>query len=255
MTEVTRLAAVRQAHEAAIAAREHARGALKKAGIQARAFLENQSGTLQEQADRAGVSPPVLSRLKPAKNGDWKAMDPSTYRAIDGLTNGQFRLEELRNAYDAAAKQANQGELDLRLVESEVDATPGPLSATTPDTHLVVDDVLVEQRRRSVVLDVRVRNSGHRIVNITRVAVRVIERRAFLASSPSTGDYDLKVDGDYSEAYVAHHVKPDDVDRFTVTLGFATTELGHEFTADVLVLFNRDNAAVSKSITFDSCFE
>ncbi|MET8089937.1 hypothetical protein [Micromonospora sp. NPDC005220] len=254
------LAAARAAHNAAVARKDEALANLREAGIQARLAIDELDDTLGNIAKKNGLLPATLTRLNPSRiDGSWSPHGIEIYETIDKITYGRYRLVELRRAFDNAKEEAKRAETTVSLAEARTDgkhaARMASATAQAVDSQLVIDDVLVDRRSDRVVLDVRVRNAGERAVNITRVAVRITERTRFLASYPVTAHYDLRVDGDYNEVDVAHHVKPDDVDRFTLTLGFAEPEIGHVFTAELVVRFNRDHVAVSTSFTFDSCFE
>lgn len=128
--------------------------------------------------------------------------------------------------------------------------------AGSGSTELLIDDVLVVKRDDRVVLDVRLRNQGTGPVNVTAAAVRILERKSFLTHYHPTADYDLLIEQDYNEIGVAHLIKPADVvDCFTLTLGFVPKLIGVQFVAEVVVRFNGEGMAVSKTIRFDSCFE
>ncbi|MFI6520592.1 hypothetical protein ACIBF1_33920 [Spirillospora sp. NPDC050679] len=126
--------------------------------------------------------------------------------------------------------------------------------AATPAGSLLIDDVLVDRRADRVVLDVRLRNSGPGPVNVTRATVRVLDRKKFLAAYHPTADYELLIEDDVNQTPVAHYLKPDDVDRFTLTLGFSPAQQGILFTAEVVLHFNGGSTAVSGPVIFDSCF-
>ncbi|MFW3464517.1 hypothetical protein ACN24M_39095 [Streptomyces microflavus] len=140
---------------------------------------------------------------------------------------------------------------------AESSRTPEPGGGSTAQSagSLLIDDVLPDKRADHVVLDIRIRNSGTAVVNVTRATVRILDRRKFLAAYHPTADYELLIEGDTSQRSVAHYLKADDVDRFTLTLGFAPGQQGVQFTAEVVLDFNGGESAVSAPFTFDSCFE
>jgi hypothetical protein len=80
-----------------------------------------------------------------------------------------------------------------------------------------------------------------------------VERERYLAAYLSTATYQLMVSGDLNETHVAHAVEADGVDRFQVNVGFAPSEVGYLFTAEVTLRFNGEREAVSKPVHFDSC--
>ncbi|MFF3334986.1 hypothetical protein ACFYWX_36515 [Streptomyces sp. NPDC002888] len=264
MTEVD-LRAARTAHEAAVKREVQAFAELREASIRARRAIdeacERAGLPLRKLAQQMSMTPSALSKLNPQKDdGSWKPQGAIAYQAIDDFTANEFQLARLRRALDEARAQVRRAESDVSLAEARtdserpgttVDAPPAP-----PDgAEVVIDDVLVDQRHDSVVLDVRVRNSGVRAANITRTVVRIVERQRFLTAYAPSAQYDLLIDGDHNEGGVAHGLGPDEVDRFLLTLGFAEQEIGHMFTAELIVHFNRDRTSTSKRFTFDSCFE
>jgi hypothetical protein len=217
-------------------------------------------GTLTSIAKANRLTLSTMSKLNPSDDdGAWSPQGIESYRAIDRITQGQYELVVLRNALDEAKRQTKLAKQAMSLAEARADRARASsktlVAGRTEDATLVVDDVLVDRRSDRVVLDIRVRNAGERSVNITRAAVRILTRKPFLTAYAASAQYDLLIDGDHNEAEVAHHVKPDDVDRFTLTLGFANQELGCAFTAEVVLRFNRDQIARFEPVTFDSCFE
>ena len=217
-------------------------------------------GTLSDIARKNRLPASALSKLNlPKGGGEWQPLRIDSYQLIDEITGGQFGLAELRRVLDEAKDQVRQAQTAVSLAEARTDKAHAMHKASArtraPDSTLVIDDVLVDRRSDRVVLDIRVRNAGEHAADITRVAVRIVTREEFLTAYTATAHYDLRVDGDYNEVGVAHLVRPDDVDRFTLALGFAEQELGCVFTAELVLRFNRDHVAVSKPFTFNSCFE
>lgn len=237
-----------------------ARADLKAAGIQASLSIDEMAGSKASIARDNNLSPSTLSKLDPTEgDGAWEPFRIDTYQTIDEITGGQYRLAELRRAFDEAKQQMRRAEKAVSLAEARTDRAhatrTASASASTQNSMLVIDDVQIDQRPDQVVLDIRVRNEGERAADITRAAIKILAREEFLTAYAPTAHYDLLVDGDYAEIGVAHFVKPDDVDRFTLSLGFAEEELGCVFTAELVLRFNRDHIAVSKPFTFNSCFE
>jgi hypothetical protein len=254
------LAAARAARDAAVAREQAALADLRAAGILARLAIEEMDGTLGDIARKNRLPASALSKLNPRKgDGAWEPLRIDSYQMIDHITGGQYELVKLRQVFDEAKQLVKRAETAVSLADARTDkahATRTAMAGTrAQDGPVVIDDVLVDRRSDRVVLDIRVRNAGDRAADITRAAVRVLTRAEFLTAYPVTAHYDLRVDGDYSETGIAHLVKPDDVDRFTLALGFAQRELGCVFTAELVLRFNGDHTAVSTPFTFDSCFE
>lgn len=254
------MAAARAARDAAVDREEAALADLRAAGIEARLAIDEMDGKLGDIARENRLPASALSKLNPRKgDGAWEPLRIDSYQTIDEITGGQYGLAELRRVLDKAKQQVRRAETAVSLVEARTDKAHATHTASArtreQDSTLVIDDVQVDRRSDRVVLDIRVRNAGDRAADITRAALRIVTREEFLTAYAATAHYDLRVDGDYNEVDVAHLVKPDDVDRFTLTLGFADQELGCVFTAELVLRFNRDHVAVSKSFTFDSCFE
>jgi hypothetical protein len=254
------LATARAARDNAIDLEQKAFAALKEASIQASFAIDGMDGTQASIAKEYNLSSSTLSKLNPSeREGNWAPLGIGSYQVIDKITGGKFRLAALRRALDKTKQQVKKAKKDVSLAETRTDVAHATLMASAKpraeDSTLVIDDVQIDRRPDQVVLDIRVRNEGERAVDITRAAVRILAREEFLTAYAPTAHYDLLVDGDYNEVGVAHHVKPDDVDRFTLALGFVEQELGCVFTAELVLRFNRDHVAVSKQFTFNSCFE
>ncbi|MEU6804733.1 hypothetical protein [Streptomyces neyagawaensis] len=259
------LAGARAAHEGAERRVRQARADLRQAGIKAKIALDESSRerglTLERIAQRMGLQGPALSRLNPQKETtQWKPQGVDAYRAIDEYTGSRFQLVLLRRALDVAMKELKDATDALALAEARADregseATLEARHVPQNGADVVVDDVLVDRMYDRVVLDVRVRNAGTQVANITRAVLRITKRRRFLAAYAPSARYDLWIDGDHNECAVAHHLAPAEVDGFLLTLGFAEREIGTSFTAELSLLFNRDRTATSQTIEFDSCFE
>ncbi|MGW0846931.1 hypothetical protein ACWD26_43820 [Streptomyces sp. NPDC002787] len=255
----------RAAHEIAEKLVEQARAALREAGIRARMALDEsrrESGlTLKRLAQQMGLLEPALSKLYPKKETTvWKPQGIDAYLAIDDHTGSEFQLALRRRALDTAERELKDATDALALAEARADreGPAAPVAAQRVPVNgadVVVDDVLVDRLYDRVVLDVRVRNAGDQVANITRAVLRIIKRRRFLAAYAPSARYDLLIDGDHNECAVAHRLAPDEVDGFLLTLGFAEQEIGTSFTAELSLLFNRDRTATSQHIEFDSCFE
>ncbi len=250
------LAAARAERDTANDRVKTARSDLQAASILAKGAIDELDGTLDAIAKKHQLSPSTLSKLSPqTDDGGWEPRRMQTYQAVDDITRGQYQLAELRAAFDKAVRQLKEAGKAVLVAEARADrpsAAPRPRPADNP---LVIDDVLVERHADRVVLDTRVRNTGAHAANITRAAVRIVDRTAYLTAYATSANYDLKVDGDYTEIGVAQMVKPDDVDRFTLTLGFADRALGCVFIAELVLHVNGGRLVVSEPFTFDSCFE
>ncbi|QKV80644.1 hypothetical protein [Amycolatopsis sp. Hca4] len=252
------LAAARAAFKTAVADEEAARAALRAAGIEAKLAIDEMDGELGTIAKKHRLTPSTLSKLNPDKTTtEWAPLGLGSYRSIDAITGGRHRLAALREKLDEAKQKVKKARNELLRADARADLEETAQAARTEvaESTLVVDDVQVTREDDHVVLDIRVRNTGDRAADITRAAIRILTRAEFLTAYETTARYDLLVDGDYSEVGVAHFVKPDEVDRFTLVLGFAEPERGCVFTAELELRFNRDHVTVSKPFSLSSCFE
>jgi len=219
MDEMRRLDAARQDLDQARRHRAKVLADLQKASAEAHTELRTSETSMEKWAAKAHVAPSALSLL--ATDREWKPRGSSVYEAIDGITGGRYRLAELRAEFDAAEAEVTKARGALRVADAAaVAAEIGPTSsrpyADTAMDVLLIDDVLVNRRPDRVILDVRLRNPGACSVNVTRAVLRILERRRFLTVFHPTADYDLLVEDDVNQVPVSHHIRPDEVDRFTL---------------------------------------
>ena len=127
------------------------------------------------------------------------------------------------------------------------------VSATPPD--LSVDDVIVTKQREHILLDVRVRNTGTSVVNITRADLHVLKRVPYAAIDRPSASYDLLLAGEHNVIGVAHVLRSNEVDRFTIRVGFTAFNTSCGFEAQLILHYNGDAQAVSPMFSFSSTFE
>ena len=120
---------------------------------------------------------------------------------------------------------------------------------------MVIDDVIVRKGRRNVELDVRIRNPGNEIANITRAELDVIRRTPYAGAYHKSATYDLLLEGEHNSIAVAHVLRKDEVDRFTIRVGFSKYNTSCGFTATLTLLYNQRETATSEPFSFDSAFD
>jgi hypothetical protein len=259
MTADENLARARHAYKVAITRKDAAAAKLKKAGLRALIEVEQQFGSQAEAAAVLHYSKPSLSKLRPSEgDASWSPRGLPFYKAVDNATETRHELVRLRAELDQAKRAVKEARDAVHDAQAAMDADVsdlGPASSTSTAAAVIIDDVLVSQEHRCVVLDVRVRNTGAVVANLTRVAVRILDRESYLVVYAPSADYDLLVDGDDGEIGVRHSLMPDEVDNFLVKLGFAEAEFGQVFTAELGVRYNGDQFAKHQPLVFDSCFD
>lgn len=127
-------------------------------------------------------------------------------------------------------------------------------SFVSADAPLSIDDILVKKASAHIELDVRLRNVGTVIVNITRVDLHVLERMPYMAVYQPSASYDLLLEGTHNVIAVAHVLAPNEVDRFTIRVGFSKYNTSCGFKAELIFVYNGDERAVSKPFHFSSTF-
>lgn len=136
---------------------------------------------------------------------------------------------------------------------SEPQVTAPERMVVGENKSLAIDDVIVKKNREHVRLEVRIRNVGRSTVNVTRATLRILKTVAVAAAvySPSAS-YDLIVESDYNEIDVAHVLAPDEVDWFTIRVGFSSSYASCLFNAELSLKYNGENLAVSQPFLLDS---
>jgi hypothetical protein len=122
-------------------------------------------------------------------------------------------------------------------------------------TSLSIDDVIVRNSRDHVELDVRLRNAGGEVVNVTRAEIDVIERVPYAAAYKASAHYDMQIDGVHASKPISHVLRPGEVDSFVLRLGFTKFNTSCGFKATVSLVYNRDQRATSAPIAFESVFQ
>lgn len=119
---------------------------------------------------------------------------------------------------------------------------------------LHVDDVLIEQGKENIKLDVRVRNSGKGVVNLTRADLHILERRPYPAVYRPSASYDLLLADTHNVIPIAHTLQLNEVDRFIIRVGFTEWNTSCGFTAQLILHYNGKFTAMSKPFRFSSTF-
>jgi hypothetical protein len=118
--------------------------------------------------------------------------------------------------------------------------------------QLDIDDVVITKRSKRIDLDVRVRNSGARTVNITRANLQILSRLPAAAVYVPSAKYDLLVEGTDNVIPVAHALPPDTVDRFIIRVGFSAFNSSCAFQARLLLTYDGERVVISKAFGFFS---
>jgi hypothetical protein len=119
----------------------------------------------------------------------------------------------------------------------------------------LIDDVIVRKSGNHVELDVRLRNVGGSVANVTRAELDVLERTPATGSYKRSASYELLLDGNHLSTAIAHVLQPDEVDSFVLRLGFTKFNTMCFFRATITLRYNGDEIALSKHFLFDSCFQ
>ena len=109
-------------------------------------------------------------------------------------------------------------------------------------------------RSRSLGSDGRLRNAGKSLVNITRADLHVLERLPYAGAYKASASYDLLLEGDHNITAVAHALKPHEVDRFDIRVGFTSYNTSCGYTAELILHYNSDRRVSSRPFTFESVF-
>lgn len=113
------------------------------------------------------------------------------------------------------------------------------------DGTLVIDDVIVEHRRRHVDLDVRVRNTGRSVINITRANLHILERVTAWPSQKFPPHMILRLMVRMVRLQLQQKLQFDEVDRFAIKVGFTGRNMSHQFTAELILTYNEDDQAAA----------
>jgi hypothetical protein len=114
---------------------------------------------------------------------------------------------------------------------------------------LVVDDVFVEPRGDHMVLDVRIRNAGPEVVNVTRADVHVLQRDEMLSAYRASAIYQVMLKDEHNVVAVGHALQPGEVDAFRIEVGFTSNCCG---LAEVILQYNGDRQARSRELRFQA---
>ncbi len=117
---------------------------------------------------------------------------------------------------------------------------------------MTIDDVIVEQRQNHVELDIRIRNQGKSVVNVSRACIHILQREAAMSAYAPSAEYDLQIADTENVVAIAHQLKPGEVDRFILKLGFSEYNTSCFFRAKLFLTYNRDKQAVSDPFNMTS---
>jgi hypothetical protein len=140
-----------------------------------------------------------------------------------------------------------------RIVAAITGAAPNCYPGTMLGA-LVIDDIITSQQTTHLLLDIRVRNSGSTTVNITRADLHVISRVTYAGVYQPSASYDLLLSDEHNVISVAHVLRPEEVDRFTIRVGFTPFNTSCGFKAELVLKYNGDLQTVSEPFSFDSTF-
>ena len=131
---------------------------------------------------------------------------------------------------------------------------PRSRSLGSDGAELNIDDIIVKTGKNHIKLDVRLRNAGKSLVNITRADLHVLERLPYAGAYKASASYDLLLEGDHNITAVAHALKPHEVDRFDIRVGFTSYNTSCGYTAELILHYNSDRRVSSRPFTFESVF-
>ena len=190
----------------------------------------------------------------------------------DDFKNDQFHRLASCAAASYVAEFLTDG-FDHRLIETQfmISGNPSPkedvhcpsespfielngVTTSVDNESLRIDDVIVNKEQRCVVLDVRIRNMGQQTVNITRAILRVLSRTPMMAAYKESASYDLLLSGEYNEVSIAHVLRPDEVDKLSIRIGFTRFNTSCVFQAELILRFNGERLTRSTQLTFASFF-
>jgi hypothetical protein len=200
------------------------------------------------------------------------------------LDRAGYLQKEVRRALDLADEQPD-GSTFIIPVRLEPCAVPAKLAqwqavdifdevgyqrlvmairAAISDTHrlqggssgvLAIDDVIAKNKSNHVRLDIRVRNGGSAVLNLTRATVTIIEREPAAAAYAPSASYNLEITGEHNEIAISHRLAPGEVDGFHLRLGFPPYNTSCFFRARLSIRYNGDMSTTSAPFSFASHFE
>lgn len=139
-----------------------------------------------------------------------------------------------------------------RIDSKRTSEIEGMREQATEEGKLAIDDIIVSKKTGYLGLDVRVRNSGHKAINITRADLHILERMPFAASYKPSASYDLLVEGEHNIIPIAHIIQPSEVDSFILKVGFSKFNTSCGFRAELILHYNGQYVANSSEISFSS---
>lgn len=148
-----------------------------------------------------------------------------------------------------------QWESGVRRITASIREAAQHCATLATRRELLVDDVIVTKQREHILLDVRVRNTGTSVVNITRADLHILKRVPYAAIYRPSASYDLLLEGDHNVIGLAHVLRSNEVDRFTIRVGFTELNTSCGFEAQLILRYNGDAQAVSPLFSFSSTFE
>ena len=142
----------------------------------------------------------------------------------------------------------------LTRILRTVSPVTGEDTLTEPESDLYIDDVIVSKSHNHINLDVRLRNAGKAVVNVTRADLHVLGRVPYAAAYQASASYDLLLESENNSIAVAHVLQPNEVDRFNVRVGFTRFNTSCHFEAELILHFNNDRRVASQPFTLESLF-
>lgn len=172
------------------------------------------------------------------------------------LTNAVALSAPRREAivFERALADCNAVSADI-TPSSPHTSLPRTPSDTPQSPHLVIDDVIVTQGDRVVSLDVRVRNTGVAVVNLTRANLRVLRRvrpPPTLSAYVPSAEYDLLLIGRENEIAIAHVLRAHEVDAFLLRVGVGPDNKSCAFTCELELTYNGTLRTTSNSFSFNT---
>lgn len=125
---------------------------------------------------------------------------------------------------------------------------------TVQTALILIDDVVVGKAKNHVVLDVRLRNAGQAVANITRLNLHVLNRVPYAATYSPSASYDLLLSDIDNTISVSHALRPEEVDNLLVKVGFTKYNTSCGFETRLELYYNKDQKAIFENVSFSSTF-
>ena len=119
---------------------------------------------------------------------------------------------------------------------------------------LVIDDVIIRESLNNIEMDIRLRNRGVKVINITKTNLHILSRTPLMGAYVPSAYYNLLVEGEDNFVPVAHILKSQEVDNFVLSVGFSEYNTSCGFVGELILHYNGNCKAVSKQLSFASSF-